>query len=130
MAGGREFTAAEGKGRGDILRRPARAKREARTNRGPVFRGDGGPAASAPFSGPRQIGGHRGSSTPSHSSESASQNVIATADGMPASRAHFYAPYWSLLRQAVSHADPTTTVDWERLASDLVADTSPHWPGG
>ena len=56
--------------------------------------------------------------------------MIATADGMPASRAHFYAPYWSLLRQAVSHADPTTTVDWERLASDLVADTSPHWPGG
>jgi hypothetical protein len=60
----------------------------------------------------------------------ASQNVIATADRAPATRAHFYAPFWSLLRQAVSDANPKTSADWESLARDLLNDASPHWPGG
>ncbi len=60
----------------------------------------------------------------------ASQNVIAAADGTPATRAEFYAPFWSLLRQAVSDTDPETPADWEGFARDLLNDASPHWPGG
>jgi len=60
----------------------------------------------------------------------ASQNVIATADGTPATRAQFYAPYWKPLRQAVSDADPKVPADWEGFAHDLLNDSSPHWPVG
>jgi len=59
-----------------------------------------------------------------------SQNVLATAAGVPATRDQFYGPYWSLLRQAVSDGDPKTAADWEAFARDLVNDASPHWPSG
>ena len=60
----------------------------------------------------------------------ASQNVVATADGRPATRDEFYAPYWPLLRQAVGDAAPKAPSDWETLAHDLTADASPQWPTG
>jgi hypothetical protein len=59
-----------------------------------------------------------------------SQNVIATADAKPVTRAQFYAPYWDLLRQAVVGAAPKSPADWEALARDLMGGTSAHWPAG
>lgn len=57
-----------------------------------------------------------------------SGNVMATADGKPATRAQFYAPYWDLLRQAVAKAAPGPG-DWEQFAKALMSDASPAWPG-
>src|SRR5262249_18584037 len=58
-----------------------------------------------------------------------SGNILATADGRPATRAQFYAPYWDLLCRVVAKAAPATSADWEQFAKALLTDTSPAWPG-
>ncbi len=60
----------------------------------------------------------------------ASQNVIATTDGEPVTRAQFYAPFWSLLRRAVNSANLRAPADWEVFAEELLSDASVYWPAG
>src|SRR6266853_6594574 len=49
----------------------------------------------------------------------ASQNVLADAAGTPVTKAQFYEPFWGLLRQAVSGANPQTSADWVGIAHDF-----------
>jgi len=88
------------------------------------------PLASSPIPNLRQWRAARTGFEAATFGVALSDNILVDANRKATWRAAFYAPYWEPLMQAKTAANPQSGAEWQTVAAQLFAGTSPHWPAG